>query len=161
MSISESQRRNAYYTESILVSLDKRFPWTRRYYVDQYTHFDKMEPHRLLSISPAGPPGGDFPDYTIKTLHRIGYLSHTINVSKKCHIVVSQATWISGIMPLKWSSTADQDWISLRVPKFAFFWWMMAYCLKGSDDDHLSRIQIRETTIMHRHRFVMHQCTSN
>ncbi len=33
-------------------------------------------------------------------LCRISHLSHTIHVLKKCHIVVSQATWVSHIMPL-------------------------------------------------------------
>ncbi len=34
-------------------------------------------------------------------LCRVGHLSHTMHVLKKCHIVVSQPTWVSHIMPLK------------------------------------------------------------
>ncbi len=33
-------------------------------------------------------------------LCRVGHLSHTMHVLKKCHIVVSQATWVSHIVPL-------------------------------------------------------------
>ena len=37
-------------------------------------------------------------------LCRVGHLSHTMHVLKKCHLVVSQATWVSHIMPLKEAS---------------------------------------------------------
>ena len=33
-------------------------------------------------------------------LCRVGHLSHTMHVLKKCHIAVSQPTWVSHIMPL-------------------------------------------------------------
>ena len=36
----------------------------------------------------------------IETLRRVSHLSHSMHVLKKCHIVVSQPTWVSGIMPL-------------------------------------------------------------
>ncbi len=35
------------------------------------------------------------------SLCRVGHLSHTVNIFKKCYIVVSQPTWVSHKMPLK------------------------------------------------------------
>ncbi len=41
----------------------------------------------------------------IETLRRVSHLSHSMHVLKKCHIVVSQPTWVSDIMPLKCSGS--------------------------------------------------------
>ena len=44
-------------------------------------------------------------DQANEMLCRVGHLSRTMHVLKKCHIVVSPATWVSHIMPLKCTCT--------------------------------------------------------
>ncbi len=42
-------------------------------------------------------------------LCRVGHLSHTMHVLKKCHIVVSQPTWVSHILPLNYLSILNNE----------------------------------------------------